>query len=208
MRFPIRPAVLFLLMLPAISWSRTAKREGQTISGTEAAADLIYHPLPAYPLEARRTGEQGNGKYLVVFDRGTGAVRSVTIVHSTGSKLLDNTMVGAIRTWRAKPHTLDKAYIPVAFAIASENEQKTLRQADPNVLYSPYPKYPLSVRWEYPSGRGLFQLQIDQQSGLVSSVHVVRTMGDNRVDAATIATLRQWRFRPHTLKQLVVPIEF
>jgi outer membrane biosynthesis protein TonB len=39
-------------------------------------------------------------------------------------------------------------------------------------------------------------------------VQILRTMGDNRLDAAALETQHKWRFKAHTLSELVVPIEF
>ena len=85
--------------------------------------------------------------------------------------------------------------------MAGKKEQQTLSQAGDNVLESPYPKFPLSVRWEHPGGNGIFRLQIDRKSGLVTSVQILRTMGDNRLDAAALEALHKWRFKPQTLSR-------
>jgi TonB family protein len=206
--FPFCLAALLVLNLRDISLSKTTGEDDRVASLSEAKADLLFHPLPKYPIAELRKYHQGKGSYLINFNRDTGAARGVTIVKSAGSEYLDKTVTETLRRWRARPHTLDKVFVPVSFTMAGEKEQQTLRQAGDNVLESPYPKFPLSVRWEHPGGKGIFRLQIDRKSGLVTSVQTLRTMGDNRLDAAALEALRTWRFKPQTLSELVVPIEF
>lgn len=206
--FPFCLAALLVISFPGDSFSKTTGKDDKVISASETGADLVFHPSPKYPIAARYKLHQGKGSYVIVFDRGTGAAREVTIVKSTGSDYLDKTVTGTLRQWRVKPHTLEKIVVPVSFSLAGEREQQTLRQAGDNVLESPYPKFPLSVRWEYPSGKGIFRIQIDRKNGLVTSVQILKTMGDNRLDAAALEALHKWRFKPQTLSELVVPIEF
>ena len=100
--------------------------------------------------------------------------------------------------------------MPIAFSLEGKKEKQILRLAGGNVLESPYPKNFLSLCDGSIRAKpgGLFRLAIDRKSGLVTSVQVLRTMGDNRLDAATLKALHEWRFKPQTLSQLVVPIEF
>jgi len=201
-------AALLVLSLPNISHSKTTGEDDKVVSPTETEADLIYHPWPKYPIDALRKYHQGTGSYLVRFNHETGAARGVTIIKSAGSEYLDKTVTDTLRRWRARPHTLDEVLVPISFTVAGKLEQQTLSQAGDNVLESPYPKFPLSVRWENPSGKGIFRIQIDRKNGLVTSVQVLKTMGDNRLDAAALEALHKWRFKPQTLRELVVPIEF
>jgi len=55
--------------------------------------------------------------------------------------------------------------------------------------------------------RQLFLFQ-DPRTGLVTEVQILETTHDIRLDEAAVKTLRQWRFRPQTLRKFVVPIEF
>ena len=198
--FPLLFISLLAFESPGASLAKTASENGGAVPFSEVVNDLIEHPYPKYPFKARRKLLEGKGSYIINFDRDTGAPKDVVIVHSTGFDVLDKAAVDALRRWRAKPHTYDKIYVPITFSLVDG--------AYANALYSPYPNFPMSVRWEYPSGIGLFRLQIDRRTGSVTSVRVLKTMGDNRLDAAAIAALRQWRFKPQTLSELVVPIEF
>jgi TonB family protein len=206
--FPFCLTAFLVLTLPDVSLATTTREADKVASNSEAQADLLFHPLPKYPIAELRKYHQGKGSYLIRFNRDTGAAQGVTIVKSAGSDYLDKTVTDTLRGWRVRPHTLDKVFVPVSFSMAGEKEQQTLRQAGDNVLESPYPKFPLSVRWEHPGGNGIFRIQIDRKSGLVTSVQILRTMGDNRLDAAALEALRKWRFKPQTLTELVVPIEF
>ena len=205
--FPFCLAALLVLGFPGLSSSKPAG-DSKVASVSDALADLLYHPSPKYPFRARRNYHQGEGRYLIVFNRDTGAAREVAIVKSAGFEDLDKAVTDTLLQWRAKPNTIHKAVIPISFSLAGDMEQQTLRQAGDNVLESPYPKFPLSARWEHPAGKGTFRLQIDRKSGLVTSVQVLRTIGDNRLDAAALKALHKWRFKPQTISELIVPIEF
>ncbi|HEY1582416.1 MAG TPA: TonB family protein [Chthoniobacterales bacterium] len=199
---------LLALNLPDVALSKSDGKDTTVVSSAGAQADLLFHPSPKYPVSELYKYREGEGGYLIRFNRETGVAQEVTVIKSAGSASLDETVTATLRRWRAKPHTINKVYVPVSFSIAGEQEQRTLRQAEGDVLESPYPKIPLAVRWEHPGGEGTFRLQIDRKTGLVTSVQTLRTMGDNRLDAAALEALRKWRFKPQTLSQMAVSIKF
>ena len=51
---------------------------------------LLHAPAVQYPYEARTGHIIGSGTFLVKINPSTGFVTTVTIVHSTGSPILDN----------------------------------------------------------------------------------------------------------------------
>jgi TonB family protein len=75
---------------------------------------LLHAPAVQYPYEARTRQIVGSGTFLVKINPGTGFVTNVTIIHSTGSPILDNACLSALKKWQFKPQ-ITKAVIPVSF---------------------------------------------------------------------------------------------
>jgi outer membrane biosynthesis protein TonB len=48
-------------------------------------------------------------------DLATGAVTNLKVLKSTGVKILDDSAAAAFLQWRAKPHFIDHAILPVQF---------------------------------------------------------------------------------------------
>ena len=91
------------------------------MSGSAAKAVTAYAPRPDYPQEARSRRIAGNGVCLVLVDRASGRVTNASMQHSTGSSLLDNSVLRTLRTWRFKPGTVSKVNIPVEFTTEGES---------------------------------------------------------------------------------------
>jgi len=65
-------------------------------------ADYLQNPAPTYPAMARRMGQQGK-VVLRVFVNPGGAAAQVEVRASSGSNLLDNAALEAVRRWRFVP---------------------------------------------------------------------------------------------------------
>ncbi len=78
---------------------------------------LVFAPRPKYPNDARRMPFQsrGSGRYRVSFGS-DGTVRSVQVIESTHSQLLDVAAVSTLRTWKAAPGTEWSAEVPLSFS--------------------------------------------------------------------------------------------
>ena len=76
----------------------------------------ISAPRPEYPYEARRQRITGSGIALLTVNSG-GDVTDVSIVQSTGSPVLDNTIVSGFRRWRFRPGTVSKVQSPITFTL-------------------------------------------------------------------------------------------
>jgi periplasmic protein TonB len=72
----------------------------------------------------------------------------------------------------------------------------------------PTPPYPAEARHRHIAGKGLFYLHVSQRTGDVTSVEVVASTGHPILDNAAVYTLKRWKFRPHTIIDLKVPITF
>jgi TonB family protein len=83
----------------------------------EPARLAIYAPKPEYPREARARRIQGTGVVAVDVDK-NGNVTDCKIVRSTGSPVLDNSMVAAFRRWRFKPGARSREVVPLTFTMA------------------------------------------------------------------------------------------
>ena len=174
-----------------------------------AKLDIIAAPMPAYPFAARVASLQGRGIYQITFDPESGLARKVTVLHSTGYALLDQAAIDSLSKWRIKAHRANAIKVPVNFGIEGETAAR-LRGDDPNVLYAVPPHFPvlaagLGVNHAYPR-HGRFQLYIDPSTGRVTDVKILETTGLGSFDTAAVRAFRQWRFRPRTLTQFVIPM--
>jgi len=83
------------------------------ISRSAAKTVTTYAPRPEYPQEARSHRIAGKGVCFVLIDPASGIVTQASMAQSTGSPLLDKSVLSTVRTWKFKPRTVSKARIPV-----------------------------------------------------------------------------------------------
>jgi TonB family protein len=83
--------------------------------------DAVRAPHPHYPYQASTRDPltwtrdlKGNGLYRLNIDLNTGKVRQVTIIKSTGSKILDAASTDAFKRWVFKPGKWKEITIPTA----------------------------------------------------------------------------------------------
>jgi periplasmic protein TonB len=88
-----------------------------------AKAVTTYAPRPPYPQEARSHRIAGSGVCVVSIDPASGSVTKALMARSTGSPLLDKSVLSTVRTWKFKPGTVSKASIPVEFTMAGTAEK-------------------------------------------------------------------------------------
>ena len=88
---------------------------------TTTKAVTTYAPRPEYPEEARSRHIAGTGVCIVTVDPLTGRVSDASMAESTGSPLLDKSVVRALRTWTFKPGTVSEVSVPVEFTRDDEN---------------------------------------------------------------------------------------
>ena len=89
--------------------------DGSVISPSAAKAVTTYAPRPEYPQEARSHRIAGSGVCVVSVDPASGSVTQASMAQSTGSPLLDKSVLSTVRTWKFKPRTVSKVRIPVEF---------------------------------------------------------------------------------------------
>ena len=81
-----------------------------------------------------------------------------------------------------------------------------LAQSEPkaHAYYAPRPYYGLG----WPEGSGIFTVNINPKTGLVTSVSVKKSTGSAALDKSAIDALRRWKFRVPTKPSVEVPITF
>jgi TonB family protein len=84
----------------------------------------------------------------------------------------------------------------------------SLRSVKAMAVYAPRPVYPYEARRLRITGSGTALLTVDQGTGNVSDVLMLRSCGNAILDLATRAALRRWRFKPGTVVRVQVPITY
>jgi TonB family protein len=93
------------------------------ISPSAAKAVTIYAPRPQYPQEARSHRIVGSGVCVVSVDSASGSVTNVSMAQSTGSPLLDKSVLSTVRTWKFKSGTVSKVSVPVEFTMTGTSDK-------------------------------------------------------------------------------------
>jgi TonB family protein len=109
MRTPL--AVLALLC----AFSANAAPQPMAASDAVNQRLLVDRPRPEYPAEARKQRLTGGGLFDIEFVPETGRVRRIHVVQSTGHRLLDQSVITAVRQWRVKPQSIRSVRLPVTF---------------------------------------------------------------------------------------------
>jgi TonB family protein len=87
----------------------------------------------------------------------------------------------------------------------------TFREGEVNraiALATPKPEYPTSARYQRLQGKGIFGVMVDENTGFVTAVRIFQSTKYEILDTAAIQALQKWRFRPHTVVKIRVPINF
>ena len=80
-------------------------------------AFVLSGPRPEYPYEARRQKLSGASVALISVDPATGTVIGVAMSRSTGSAVLDNATLAALRRWRFKAGTVARVECPITYTL-------------------------------------------------------------------------------------------
>jgi TonB family protein len=186
-----------------------ADGQAKPVAGTKDLDKLVEHPDPKYPEAALDHLLEGDGTYRIVFDLATGTPTKVTVQTTAGYKMFDQAATTALSHWRSKRHALQAITVPIQFRISATSNRflDHLRAARRYAIFSPLADSPLQSRWDYlRGGYGWYQLKIDPNTGLVLDVKVVDTTSSARLDQAAKKTLLRWRFQPHTVTSVTVPM--
>jgi TonB family protein len=58
------------------------------------------------------------------------------------------------------------------------------------------------------TGKGVFLLDLDYETGRVTDVHVLQSTGNPTLDATSIRTFKKWKAKPRTYRHVKVPITY
>ena len=103
-------------MVCLIASSLLAQRADVPLSAAGRRA-MLAAPAPEYPAEARAKRISGAGKYDVWMRIDTGMVTRVDVLRSTGSRLLDDAAIRALKQWRSRPNTASHIQVPIRFSL-------------------------------------------------------------------------------------------
>jgi TonB family protein len=70
------------------------------------------------------------------------------------------------------------------------------------------PDYPLEARQNHLQGSGVFILNISEKTGRVESIQINQSTGHRILDAAAMKALINYRFKPHTVTKVWIPVRF
>jgi protein TonB len=77
-----------------------------------------------------------------------------------------------------------------------------------DIVKKPGPNYPYSDRAKHHTGRGLFRIYLDLQTGAVTQVATLQSTGFATLDESAVAALRRWRWKPGKWKEIEIPVTF
>ncbi len=209
--------VRLLLLLGSAAWVRAAPAPPSD-DVAKARAVALFAPAPDYPYEARRQHIVGRGIVLLEVSPSTGQVTHAVMQESTGSAVLDDSTLTALRQWRFQPGTVKMVRIPINYTMQGEVITTVHVDAKPmdkvlapflgkdTVINGPMPQYPRSVPWREKRGEGLYELNVGP-NGDATKVKVLKTSGDSVFDQITVAALKNWRLRRGPLT-IELPLSF
>jgi len=73
---------------------------------------------------------------------------------------------------------------------------------------APLPEYPYQAKRANITGSGVCVITVDTSSGKVTDAMMAQSTGDGILDKVTINTFRRWRFKPGTVSQIRVPVDY
>lgn len=84
----------------------------------------------------------------------------------------------------------------------------SLPAAQAMAVSAPLPEYPYQAKRAKITGNGVCIMTIDTTSGKVTDAIMTQSTGDAILDNVTTNTFRRWRFKPGTVSQVQVPIDY
>ena len=102
-------------------------------------------------------------------------------------------------------------HIAVGVALSSLHGQSASPAgsvARPEAIYTPMPVYRPEWAKQGLSGKGVVLVTIDKETGRVTGARMLESTGNQLLDGAALQAYSQWRFKPGTVTQLRMPIEF
>ena len=78
----------------------------------------------------------------------------------------------------------------------------------PQAIYSPQPVYRPEWAKQGLAGKGVVLVTIDPRTGMVTGTRMLQSTGSPLLDGAALETYSKWRFKPGSVPQVKMPIEF
>jgi hypothetical protein len=76
------------------------------------------------------------------------------------------------------------------------------------ILDAPEPVFVEGARKDTGVSQGVYRLTINQQTGLVDEVGVLKKTGTQKLDGTAVMTFFKWKFKPAAFKQIDIPVTF
>jgi TonB family protein len=112
----MRPTLFYFLFSLLSITAHAGAIETNVVTPKELWALFDRKAYPIYPYEARRAHITGAGIFRMYINA-DGGVRTVGVMKSTGSKILDLAAAGGLYRWHAIPGRRREVDMPVAFTM-------------------------------------------------------------------------------------------
>ena len=96
----------------------------------------------------------------------------------------------------------------VALVVDGQPATPAQNVALPQATYSPQPVYRPEWAKQGLAGKGVVLLTIDPRTGMVTGTRMLQSTGSSLLDGAALETYSKWRFKPGSVPQVKMPIEF
>ena len=93
-------------------------------------------------------------------------------------------------------------------SLAGEPPVLTQEQASRLAVFTPKPEFPDAMRRKRVRAKGVFVLNISFKTGQVTSIKMERRTGYQVLDVAALNALIKWRFKPHSVTKVRIPVTF
>ncbi|HEX2115206.1 MAG TPA: energy transducer TonB [Alphaproteobacteria bacterium] len=101
------------------NWTNAAENSASASSNLMAdSAEIVYRVAPTYPVAARRKGIEGAVLLRVRFDAG-GRPEDISVMTSSGSKMLDDAAREAVARWRFRGGVAGALELPITFRLVA-----------------------------------------------------------------------------------------
>ena len=80
--------------------------------------------------------------------------------------------------------------------------------ARPEAIYRPTPVYRPEWAKQGLAGKGVVLVTIDPRTGIVTGTRMLQSTGSKLLDGAALEAYSKWRFKPGSVPQVKMPIEF
>ncbi|HEV2045985.1 MAG TPA: TonB family protein [Chthoniobacterales bacterium] len=75
-------------------------------------------------------------------------------------------------------------------------------------ISAPDPEFPITAQHLGEQGQGIYRLLINEKTGVVDEVKVLKSTRSRKLDASAVMTFFKWTFRPGSTKQRDVAVNF